>query len=415
MTRPPEQRLLTEANAAAYASDPSTPLGAVIANAIAPKLDGSFDALAGAVSYASDGFNTHALNTARYYGQNRTSAGAQNNYVTFLLPYFAPGVWNLALHHFTGADRGTYYLATSSDGLAWAELGKVDGYAASGAAARTTVSNVTIPEQARYLRVRMETKNASSTSYVGDISAVSGVQLSGTVVVKNAVVFERAGTKYAIESAEKAWSFQPDRNLDRFELRDGDKWVNESVNNLANRTELRYKGAPGGSDSLPYSTDVWLSYALKLDEGDPLTGWAIFGQIHATEDGTDTSLSPVWALEINNTTMSVRTRSSTLNPTTAAETSTVHHSSPFARGQWYRFVARLRFEKGTGGYMQLWKNGVEVFNAPVMMGYNDTAGPYWKYGIYRAESAATTVASYANVEIGTASLLDRVANPLPLP
>jgi hypothetical protein len=37
MTRPPAQRLLTEANAATQAADPATLLGAVIAAAVSPR------------------------------------------------------------------------------------------------------------------------------------------------------------------------------------------------------------------------------------------------------------------------------------------------------------------------------------------------------------------------------------------
>lgn len=401
-----------------------------VASAVAPKLDASaaartyvppatsFSVLAGSASYADWNFNGHELNNGRYFGHRRLSGAIQNSYVTFLLPWLAPGVWNITIHHYPGTDRGTYFIAVSADGLAWSELGKIDGYVASSPrAARSTITGVVIPERTRFIRVKMESKNASSTGYFGDISMVSGVQTTSVAgPTKNGVTFERAGAKYVAESAEKAWSFTPDKNLDRFEVRNGDKWVNESAGNLANRTELRYTGVPGGGAAyLPFSTDVWLSYGLKIEEGDPITGWAGFGQFHAKQDAGDTGLPPVWALEIVNNTMYVRTRSSILNPTTAAVTSMVHYTAPFARGQWYRFVARLRFEKGTGGHMQFWKDGVEVFNKSILAGYNDVNGPYWKYGIYRQESTATLIASYANVEVGTKSLLARVAKPLPLP
>lgn len=373
----------------------------------------SFNVLAGVPSYANGNFNSHELNTGRYFGHRRMSGAAQNNFVTFLLPWLAKGVWDVVIHHYPGTDRGVYHVGVSADGLAWSELGKVEGYVASGPlASRTVLTGVVMPERARFLRIKMESKHASSSGYFGDISAVSGVQTSEVPgVTKNGVVFERAGMKYVAESAEKSWSFTPTKNLDRFEVRNGDKWVNEAAGNLANRTELRALGAAGGSAYLPFSTDVWVSYALKI-EGDPLVGWSLFGQFHAAEDAGDTSLPPVWALEIDNTSMYVRTRSSTLDPTTAAETNTVHHTSPFVRGRWYRFVAKLRFERGTGGQMQMWKDGVEIFNNAVLAGYNDVNGPYWKYGIYRQEGTHTTVATYANVEVGTTSLLSRVSSPL---
>lgn len=87
----------------------------------------------------------------------------------------------------------------------------------------------------------------------------------------------------------------------------------------------------------------------------------------------------------------VRTRSSSSVPTLKHETSTVY-KAPYVRGHWVKLVFRLRFERGTEGHMQMWRDGVEVFNDKVMMGYNDKAGPYWKYGIYCQEGQQTTAA-----------------------
>lgn len=215
--------------------------------------------------------------------------------------------------------------------------------------------------------------------------------------IKNGSTAERSGGRYLVQSAEKPWSFSQTSNLDRFEVRGGDTWLNESPTNPTNRAELRRL------ETHPYGTDVWLSFGLVIDS-DPLTGWALFGQFHATPDAGDTGLSPVWALEAWQGYLQVRTRSSSSETTMAAETSTVHFKTPCIPGERVRFVFRLRFERGTGGHMQAWRDGVEVFNAPVMIGYNDAAGPYFKYGVYRQESAATTIATYADVTVSSTPL-----------
>lgn len=214
-------------------------------------------------------------------------------------------------------------------------------------------------------------------------------------VVKNGSVFESGGSRYLVQTAEKSWSFAPASNVDRFEVRGGDAWLNESPTNPTNRAELRCL------DTLPFGADVWLSYDLMVEEGEPLTGWALFGQFHASPDSGEPGLPPVWALEAGEGFIQVRTRSSASSSTVAHETSQVHYKAPYVRGQWARLVFRLRFERGTEGHMQMWRDGAEVFNGPVLMGYNDALGPYWKYGIYRQAGPQTAVARYVGVRVSS--------------
>jgi hypothetical protein len=51
-------------------------------------------------------------------------------------------------------------------------------------------------------------------------------------------------------------------------------------------------------------------------------------------------------------------------------------------------------------------------NIPI--GYNDAVGPSWKFGVYKSANAKTLAVQYRNVEHGTSSLFDRIANPLPV-
>jgi Polysaccharide lyase len=61
------------------------------------------------------------------------------------------------------------------------------------------------------------------------------------------------------------------------------------------------------------------------------------------------------------------------------------------RDQWIRFVYRLQFARTGNGQMQAWKDGVEIFDDSIPPGYNQTNGPYFKFGIYRHPTDNTAI------------------------
>ena len=84
-----------------------------------------------------------------------------------------------------------------------------------------------------------------------------------------------------------------------------------------------------------------------------------------------------------------------------------------SRDRWYRIVGRLVFGWDNNASVDIWWDGAKILSqANTNMGYNDMRGPYFKFGIYRAKVAETTVADFANMELGTTSLLTRVTSPL---
>lgn len=117
---------------------------------------------------AQVGFTNMLQNNAYWFaGAVDNGAGAQNSYIEYEVP-LAPGTWTIDLFHRTGPNRGIYTL--SLDGT---NVGTVDGYNASALNQRTSVAGVTVAAGGvKALRVTMATKNASSTAYVGLLSAV---------------------------------------------------------------------------------------------------------------------------------------------------------------------------------------------------------------------------------------------------
>lgn len=173
-------------------------------------------------------------------------------------------------------------------------------------------------------------------------------------------------------------------------------------------------------DPQPFDTDIWFSYAFKPLFTSFYALWTIIGQWHATEDDSELATNPNWKLEVGpDRRIRILTSGSQQDPmTTHAPTVVRYEGSEIVSGRWYHVVGRCKFSKTAGaGEVQNWVNGTEVLNASsIDMGFVDVDGPYWKLGIYRrADDALPFVLETANQEWGTASLLDRVTNPLPLP
>lgn len=121
-------------------------------------------------------FSTHAIATSDYTNGRRSTTGAQNSEVVFLLPtVLRAGTWALTLLHRQGTDTGIYTIAVSPDATTWTDLGTtIDGYNASAVSTRSEITGQTIAANMKYLRLTMATKNASSSDYYGRINHISG-------------------------------------------------------------------------------------------------------------------------------------------------------------------------------------------------------------------------------------------------
>lgn len=117
--------------------------------------------------------------SGRFMGGTRTSTNAQNNEVVFRLPSplnTTSCTWDLYLLHQTSTARGIYTVALSADDMSYTDVGTIDGYGASSTAVRSSLTGVTPPAGCLYIRLKMASKNASSSQYIGDIQALGGVR-----------------------------------------------------------------------------------------------------------------------------------------------------------------------------------------------------------------------------------------------
>lgn len=106
------------------------------------------------------------------YDMNNSSH-AQNDAVTWKLPYSLPGgTYTLGIHTTTANNSCILTIETSVNGSAWTSLTTQDLYASSGAVTQYALTGLTIPDGTLYVRFTAATKNASSTTYYMDLGAL---------------------------------------------------------------------------------------------------------------------------------------------------------------------------------------------------------------------------------------------------
>lgn len=226
---------------------------------------------------------------------------------------------------------------------------------------------------------------------------------------------------------EKPWSLQRSTTFwgrNRVEVRPGDTVYLDP-------TRSKRRAEIVATDALPYNTDIWMSYPIRIHGGlhdvaatSPNLNDLGFGNIwqwrYQDMIGDLEGLSPEFALTIHpGNEIRVSTQYSLVQnpPHDGSQRVYVNRwSGHYVPGQWHRFVARIRFSNNTGttGKLGIWWDGVEVYPwQDTQLGHaKQGLQPHWGY--YVSQSDDVIAIERANVEFGTADLSDRILNPLPI-
>lgn len=113
-------------------------------------------------------WDTITLATVYLYGAGKLSSGAQNDEIAWDI-VLAAGTWTLELIHTKNTNLGIY--TVSLDGTT---IGTIDGYNGSAANnSRGSITGIAVAASGKTrLKLKMATKNASSSSYFGLIHAL---------------------------------------------------------------------------------------------------------------------------------------------------------------------------------------------------------------------------------------------------
>jgi hypothetical protein len=210
------------------------------------------------------------------------------------------------------------------------------------------------------------------------------------------------GRAWRLQSSGAAWSARGDGDgAYRFEIRSGDHWLKDArAGKLVERTEL------SDLTRTPFGKDVWLAFTTEVEPGPPSTSeWVNLGQLHATADPGEASVSPPWVQRLlPDDRFRVELRHSDVDPIMHSPPPIVFYEDPkLERGRPYRFVYQFRISPGPDGVARMWRDGklVAEYHGPI--GYRDKRGPYFKFGIYRAPAPGREpmAARYSLVTLGT--------------
>lgn len=117
---------------------------------------------------ANTGWNTLQNTTGdAYFGALKTDNGNQNNLVDFTF-VVQKGTYTITLMHVKNTDHGIYSVQVDA-----VEVGTVDGYNGSRSPQSIgSVTGVAIATGKHTLRLKMATKNASSSNYYGEVQHI---------------------------------------------------------------------------------------------------------------------------------------------------------------------------------------------------------------------------------------------------
>jgi hypothetical protein len=268
---------------------------------------------------------------------------------------------------------------------------------------------------------------------------------------------DHAGGLWWPQQSTRPWAFGQARvnqtggiNYFRFQVNSGDYWWDD-VNNVTLNASVersfmkQWAGSVGSNfdgNSVLYNNGqtFWISTAFRLPaiSAAPAIGPAspfpfmVLLDLHNSGSTAGTPfehhlLPDGKTFEIIgrygfNSSQSTETVLAAIGPGPYDETPIeVINTAPFPRDVWQYFVYELTFQDPNVGTatVNMWYNGTQILNnLATNMGYGDTGHGnqyYFQHGIYRSPTPGTTVAEYANTEVGTSSLASRVGTPLPVP
>lgn len=114
-----------------------------------------------------------SFNNGFYFTIRNVSDSAQGSAITFSA-WLAAGTYTLGIFAFRGNDKGIYTI--TANGIALTSLGgsadTFDGYNAATGPTFDAITGLRLPDGRVDIKLAMLTKNALSTSYYGDISAL---------------------------------------------------------------------------------------------------------------------------------------------------------------------------------------------------------------------------------------------------
>jgi hypothetical protein len=200
-----------------------------------------------------------------------------------------------------------------------------------------------------------------------------------------------AGTTAQVQNASQSWSLtMPEADTLRFELRPGDHWRTFGWSDLldndgAERTEIAF--APQYAEGI----EINLSYKFMIEsKAENTSSWLLLGQFHQRP----ANRPPPFAVEMSGDHMVIAIRYESPGQTAPTYQGVYHDPIPIQRGQNYFMNIQVNFDNTGNGYLNVWRDGVQIVSYHGPIGYGSGQTYYWKEGIYRAATTEMMAVRY---------------------
>ena len=209
------------------------------------------------------------------------------------------------------------------------------------------------------------------------------------------------------QTAGTPWSIERSGDRVRFEVRGGDRWVNDPSSK--NRSEIIENARHANGST------VNVDYNFAVEPGQRNTaGWLVLGQLHQNDYPGAPALSPPFQVQLSGERMVVYVGYLGANGSPVYKP-VFTDTADIVRGHDYSMNVTARFDAGGNGYLSVSRDGQEIVNYHGPMGYPTQSSVYWKEGIYRAASPETMAVSYTlpTISEGAGSPGGPVTTPQP--
>jgi hypothetical protein len=205
-----------------------------------------------------------------------------------------------------------------------------------------------------------------------------------------------AGKPYSIQTVRDPTG--SDEECLRFELREGDAWVNKSGPTF--RAEIETRERP------PMNSVRWYRFSLFLPPDFPIEdNRLVLAQWHGVDKKElgEPSRIPVLAFRYRNGKLSITMRHSAdriVRDPDAVPSEELFQTSLFPLGKWNVFFVQARWSFTEDGFINIWWNEKRIVSYKGPVGYNDDLAPYFQFGLYRDETDKTYVSYMKRILMG---------------
>jgi hypothetical protein len=210
------------------------------------------------------------------------------------------------------------------------------------------------------------------------------------------------------QSAAKPWSIGTDSSLKRngqdslrFELRAGDKWVDQTF--MATfRTEMAVGDFPPALATKWYALSVFFPKDFPIEDNRlVIAQWK--DREGLLQGFQRAGTSPPLAFRFVNGKFTIQLRQSAAQIIRNADevsVETVFKKSHFRLGVWHDFVVQAKWSCQSDGLVNIWWNNRQIVEYHGPVGYNQDSAPKFKFGLYRDETDKTYIAWFNQVKVG---------------